>query len=172
MILSGDEIKKQVSLKRIHLHPFLEEHINPNSYNYRLGPQLLEMTDDPIDPRVEGTHREIPIPESGCLLLPGRLYLGSTLEEIGSSHYVISLIGRSSIGRLGLFLQITSDLSQLGTQHCWTLELKVVQPLLVYPNMKIGQVTFWTVDGAPESYYRGKYNSDLLPHSSRIFREL
>ena len=171
MILSGSEIKKQVGLKRIHISPFLEEHVNPNSYNYRLSPLLLQIKDDPIDPRVEPQHHQIEIPPQGYLLEPGRLYLGSTLEEIGSSHYVISLIGRSSLGRLGLFLQITSDLSQLGAQHCWTLELTVVQPFIIYPNMKIGQVSFWTVEGDPELYYQGKYH-DLRPHPSKIFGEL
>ena len=58
-----------------------------------------------------------------------------------------SLIGRSSVGRLGLFLQITADLGHLGKAHCWTLELKVVQSLIVYPHMKIGQVSFWQVTG-------------------------
>lgn len=171
MILSGLEIKKQVGLKRICISPFIEEHVNPNSYTYRLSPRLLEVYDDPIDPRIEYQHRQIEIPEEGYILEPGRLYLGSTLEEIGSSHYVISLIGRSSFGRLGLFLQITADLSQLGAQHCWTLEMKVVQPLIVYPNMKIGQVSFWVVEGETDFYYQGKYH-DLCPRSSKIFLEL
>jgi dCTP deaminase len=172
MILSGAEIKKQVDQKKIHISPFSESYLNPNSYNYRLSPRLLEITDDPIDPRSKNKYLQIEIPENGYILEPGRLYLGSTFEEIGSSDFVITLIGRSSLGRLGLFLQITADLSQLGSDHCWTLELKVVQPLIVYPLMKIGQVSFWTVDGQPESYYQGKYCHDFSPHHSEIYHEL
>jgi dCTP deaminase len=87
------------------------------------------------------------IPPEGFLLRPGRIYLGSTLEIIGSDTYVPSLIGRSSLGRLGLFLQITADLGHLGTKHCWTLELKTVQPLIIYAGMRIGQVSFWKPEG-------------------------
>ena len=36
MILTGPEIKKQVKLGKIHISPFIEENINPNSYNFRL----------------------------------------------------------------------------------------------------------------------------------------
>ncbi|OJH35768.1 dCTP deaminase domain-containing protein [Cystobacter ferrugineus] len=52
-------------------------------------------------------------PPEGFLLQPGRVYLGSTQEVIGTDTYVPSLIGRSSLGRLGLFLQITADLGHL-----------------------------------------------------------
>lgn len=171
MILSGLEIKKQVRQNRIHIHPFIEEHINPNSYNYRLHEKLLQIVDRPIDPKKEPEFLEITIPENGFLLQPGQLYLGSTFEEIGSDHYVTSLIGRSSVGRLGLFLQITADLGHLGAKHRWTLELKVVQPLIVYPMMKIGQVSFWSVDGSPERLYDGKYAKYSEAHCSELHKE-
>ena len=81
-----------------------------------------------------------------------------------------SLIGRSSVGRLGLFLQITADLGQLGAKHSWTLELKVVQPLIVYPMMKIGQVSFWVPEGE-FSDYDGKYAKYSTVHGSEISQE-
>lgn len=171
MILTGPEIKKQHSLQRIHISPFLENNLNPNSYNYRLNKELLEVIDNPIDPKSPSRYRKIVLTEQGYLLQPGHLYLGSTVEEIGSSYYVPCLIGRSSLGRLGLFLQITADLGQLGAKHCWTLELKVVQPLIVYPFMKIGQVSFWSIEGDPESYYNGKYAGDTVARCSEIHRE-
>jgi dCTP deaminase len=171
MILTGKEIKKQVQQGRIHIFPFIEEHINPNSYNYRLHEDLLEIIDLPIDPKVEPNFRKIKIGEEGYILQPGRLYLGSTIEEIGSDHYVTSLIGRSSVGRMGLFLQITADLGHLGAKHRWTLELKVVQPLIVYPNMKIGQVSFWTVEGASNDLYNGKYAKYSEAHCSELHQE-
>lgn len=171
MILTGTEIKKQVDLKRIFISPFSEKNINPNSYNYRLNKTLLEITDSTIDPKSKSSFHKIELTGEGYVLQPGRLYLGSTLEEFGSSHYVMTLMGRSSLGRLGLFLQITADLGQIGSKHCWTLELTVVQPLKIYPLMDIGQVCFWTVEGDPESYYQGKYAGDLTPSSSKIYQE-
>lgn len=147
MILTGAQIKQEVHDGTISIVPFKDDLINPNSYNYRLGNKLLVMDDEVLDVRVQPTTREITIPEEGYVLRQGITYLGFTVEAIGSTKFVPSLIGRSSLGRLGLFLQITADLGHIGTHHCWTLELKVVQPLRVYPNMRIGQVSFWKPDG-------------------------
>lgn len=172
MILTGNEIRKQVESGRIHLHPFEEGLINPNSYNYRLGDTLLELEDAVIDPAKEPSYRKRTIGSEGFVLKPGRLYLASTLEEIGSDYYVTTLIGRSSVGRLGLFLQITADLGHVGAKHAWTLELKVVQPLRVYKGMRIGQVSFWRVSGRQEHRYSDGYSSFSQPKGSKIYKEL
>ena len=109
---------------------------------------------------------------NGYVLKPHKLYLGNTIETIGSDKYVTQLIGRSSIGRLGLFLQVTAPLGHVGSRHKWTLELKCVQPLRVYPGMKIGQVTFWVMDGDKTmTYNHGKYNSFDKAHISMFYKE-
>ncbi len=172
MILTGSEIEKQVLSGKIQISPFCKTFVNPNSYNFRLSPNLLKIFDPVVDPLQESQYREVKIREEGFLLLPKKLYLGCTLEEIGSSEYVPTLMGRSSIGRLGLFLQITADLGQLGTCHSWTLELTVVQPLIVYPKMVIGQICFWTVDGNKGPLYNGKYHKDIMPKISKLHQEL
>jgi dCTP deaminase len=147
MILTGSQIQKEIVDGNITITPFQKDLLNPNSYNYRLGNELLVMSSSALDVRKQPTTHAITIPEEGYVLQPKTLYLGFTLEEIGSTKYVPSLIGRSSLGRLGLFLQITADLGHIGTNHKWTLELKVVQPLRVYPGMRIGQVSFWVPEG-------------------------
>lgn len=171
MVLTGSEIKKQVEAKRIHISPFTEKQLNPNSYNFKLNPEIYEITDDTIDPKKETQHKRIMLTDSGYILQPGRLYLGCTIEEIGSDYYVTNLLGRSCVGSMGLFLQITADLGHQGTKHCWTLEFKVVQPLIIYPEMIIGQVTFWRVDGDTHSLYDGKYVNYNTPHCSEIYKE-
>lgn len=145
MILTGSQITKSVLSGKIILDPFDKNLVNPNSYNYRLGDTLL-VSDNPKNLNQELTYKRIKIPPTGYILKPKKLYLGSTFETIGSRAYVPSLIGRSSLGRLGLFLQITADLGHIGTKHKWTLELAAVQPLKIYPGMKIGQVSFWKPD--------------------------
>jgi dCTP deaminase len=172
MILTGKEIEQNVYNKKIHINPFINKNLNPNSYNYRLGYEILELTEHCIDPRKIQAQKKITISKTGYKLDPGRLYLGNTYEEIGSDHYVISLIGRSSIGRLGLFVQITADLGNLGTKHKWTLELKCVQPLVIYPMIKIGQVSFWDVKGEKNKMYAGKYGKYFTAHGSKIYMEL
>jgi len=172
MILTGTEITREVENGNIHLKPFEKKLVNPNSYNYRLGETLYEVVSKPIDSRKPVDVIEHKISDKGYLLEPGKLYLGHTYEEIGSDDYVTSLIGRSSIGRLGLFLQITADLGHLGAKHCWTLELEVVQPLRVYPLMRIGQVSFWVTKGQKKIKYDGKYAKHSKPHRSEMFLEL
>ncbi len=116
--------------------------------------------------------KKIIIDEKGYVLQPNKLYLAATLEKIGSDKYVTHLIGRSSLGRLGLFLQITAPLGHAGCYHNWTLELKVVEPLRIYPNMVIGQVTFWHVYGDRYYTYRdGKYNKHKKAHVSMFYKK-
>jgi dCTP deaminase len=169
MILTNLEIIKQVSKKNINIEPFNKYLINPNSYNYRLDYELLEF-DGLIDAKEKCKPKKIILSEDGYVLQPNKLYLASTFEKIGSRKYLTQLIGRSSVGRLGLFLQITAPIGHVGTNHKWTLELKVVQPLKVYPLMKIGQVTFWKLEGDKTyTYETGKYNSYREPHISLYY---
>jgi dCTP deaminase len=154
MILTGPKIQAEVAKGHIQISPFKAELLNPNSYNYRLGTELLIMPGT-IDTRRQPVANRIAIPDTGYVLQPGTLYLGHTYERIGSTHFVPCLIGRSSLGRLGLFLQITADLGHLGTYHRWTLEMTVVQPLRIYPKMRIGQVSFWEPTAIPAQSFAG-----------------
>ena len=143
MILTGSEISKQVLEGRITIDPFSLDQINPNSYNYRLGRFIKEVNrDSPLDPTHANAEGSSEITENGFLVEPNRFYLSHTREKIGSSRFVPLLVGRSSIGRLGLFMQIAADLGNLGSCHQWTLELYSVHPIRVYSGMLIGQVSF------------------------------
>ena len=157
MILTGEEIHLELRRGRITIEPFHGDQLNPNSYNYRLSPEIKICTDSLLDPIRPGEWSSIHIPDDGLVLEPHRLYLGSTIESIGSDVYVPSLIGRSSLGRLGMFLQISADLGNLGAVHCWTLEIMVVQKLRVYPSMLAGQVSFWKPMGSVH-LYSGRYD--------------
>jgi dCTP deaminase len=170
MILTGQEIKKYVKKGLITIDPFCEDSVNPNSYNYHLSPNLL-LVEKGLDSRKKTEYKELTIPEEGLILEPHKLYLGVTKEIIGSKIFVTSLIGRSSIGRLGLFMQITADLGQLGHSHKWTLEMNVVKRLKVYPNMRIGQVSFWAPFGKNNYNYIDLYNTSNNPVVSKIYKE-
>lgn len=166
MILSGNEIKKQVDQGNIIIDPFDTSNINPNSYNYRLGEEYMlvpELSFKEIG--ITGNVKIQSIPIDGLLLLPGKVYLSTTFETIGSCKFVTSLIGRSSVGRLGLFLQLYADLGNLGPAHKWTLELTCVQPIIIYPHMTIGQVSFWMPAGEIKEY-QGQYTNFNTPHQA------
>jgi dCTP deaminase len=114
-----------------------------------------------------GEYRSIGLPEDGFLLDPHRVYLGHTFEVLGSSVYAMSLIGRSSTGRLGLFLQVSADLGHTGSVHRWTLEIVAVKPIVLYPGMSIGQISFWQNYGDVTPYLSG-YSDYSLPQISRL----
>lgn len=158
MIVTGPEIIKAQADGRILISPFDVSNVNPNSYNYHLGKRLICVEAD----RGGQKYTHFRIPDNGCILNPGILYLGSTAERIGSSSYAVTLLGRSSIGRLGIFLTATADLGHVGSDSCWTLEISVVQPVKVYPHMRIGQVAFWKTVGNA-ALYHGRYWGDTMP---------
>lgn len=170
MILTGSEIMAQVDKKRIIIKPFSRKNITTNSYDFHLGDTLLVYTEEILDPKIHNKTRPVIIPSDGLTLQPNRLYLGNTTEEIGSNHYVPIIRGKSSTGRIGLFVHITADLIDIGSIHQYTLMLHATQPVKVYPGMKIGQVTFWCVEGAIDELYQGKYNG-AGPQSSQIHKD-
>ena len=170
MILTGTEIKNQVLNKKIHIVPFIEENLNPNSYNFRLGNKLKIYKSKVLDPAKQNNFEEIEIPMEGMILEPGKLYLGHTIEEMGSDFYVPTMQARSSIGRLGLYIYLNSGLGDIGFKKQWTLELHSIHQLKVYPGMKIGQMLFWKPKGKI-ILYNGKYKNSKGPEISQIWRD-
>ncbi len=170
MILTGSEILKNYEEKKIVIDPFNRYQLNPNSYNFTLGKKLLVYNDYILDVKKENSFRELEIPEEGLTLAPGTVYLGYTEEVIGSDYFVPVIRGRSSIGRLGLFINITADLIDLGAIGQVTLQLNAVQPVTIYAGMQIGQVTFWTVSGSIEKY-KGRYQSSVGPVASKMYQD-
>ncbi|MFE2724079.1 deoxycytidine deaminase [Kitasatospora sp. NPDC059327] len=157
MILTGPEIVREREAGRITIEPFDPSQVNPNSYNYRLGETLRVHRSHELDTRATARPLdEFTIPPTGALLLPGRIYLGTTLESVGSTHYVPSLIGRSSLGRIGMFLQFSADMGNLGAVHRWTLEIEVVHPTLVHAGDRTGQISFTATCG-PVRLYDGHF---------------
>ena len=107
MILSGRMIAEKMG-NEIRIDPFDEARLNPNSYNLRLHEDLLVYTSEELDMRSPNPTEAMKIPEEGLLLEPSRLYLGRTIEHTETDGYVPMLEGRSSVGRLGLFVHVTA----------------------------------------------------------------
>lgn len=170
MILTGPEITAAAADGRVRISPFNEQQTNPNSYNVRLGTTLLTYTDRTLDAHHPNPTRRSEIGTSGYVLQPGQLYLGHTVEEIGSDSFVPLLFGRSSVGRLGLFVEITAPIGDIGFHGQWTLMLAPTRPLKVYAGMKIGQIMF-VVPVGPITLYSGKYQSATGPQPSAYWRD-
>ena len=143
MILTGKEIQKEIKKGRIIIDPFNVEDVETNSYDFHIDNTLYTYKKNILDPTEENPLEELKIPTSGLILSPKKIYIGKTKEKIGSNYFVPIIKGRSSTGRLGIFVNITADLIDLGSIQRPTLTIHVVQPVKIYPNTKIGQVTFW-----------------------------
>src|SRR5262245_23842318 len=113
MILSGHEIRRQLGAK-IKIDPFDEANLNPNSYNLTLHNELMTYEEVVLDMRKANRVRRLVIPDDGLVLSPNQLYLARTVERTETHGYVPMIEGRSSIGRLGLFVHITAGFGDVG----------------------------------------------------------
>lgn len=170
MILSGKEIERHIG-KEIIIEPFDPTRVNPNSYNLSLHNELLVYENNELDMKKLNPTKRITIPEKGLLLEPNRLYLGRTNEFTKTEGFVPMLEGRSSTGRLGLFIHVTAGFGDVGFAGYWTLEIFCIQPIRIYPNAQICQIYYHNIEGDYVPYQSGKYqnNTDIQP--SLMYRD-
>jgi dCTP deaminase len=171
MILSGDEIRKNLGTNIV-IDPFDEQNLNPNSYNLSLHNELMIYEEVVLDMRKANRVRRIVVPDEGLVLSPNQLYLGRTVERTETHNLVPMIEGRSSIGRLGLFVHVTAGFGDVGFCGYWTLEIFAVQPVRIYPFIPICQIFYHQLAGRITEYASDKYqnNSDIQP--SLLFKEL
>ncbi len=171
MILSGNEIRRQIG-SNIQIDPFDERQLNPNSYNLTLHDELLIYEELVLDMRKPSRTGRVKIPEEGLVLNPNQLYLGRTIERTETHNYVPMIEGRSSIGRLGLFVHVTAGFGDVGFAGYWTLEMFAVQPVRIYPGVPICQIFYHEITGEITEYQSNKYqhNRDIQP--SLLYKEL
>lgn len=183
-------------LPEITITPFDPRLCGPNSYDVHLSdrlrvydrvvpttpgfpPTVYELPptyDYPLDMRADNPTREIRIPESGLVLVPGTLYLGSTVERTVTSGLTPWLDGRSSVGRLGIHIHVTAgrgddafgEASETDGGSSWTMEIHVVHPVRVYAGVKIGQLSYFTLVGERRPYAGRYQNQGADPVASRF----
>ncbi len=170
MILTGSEINARIGGDII-IDPFNERFLNPNSYNLCLHNELLVYEEIVLDMRRPNRFRRYTIPPEGFILNPHQLYLGRTKERTETQNLVPMLEGRSSVGRLGLFVDVTAGFGDVGFCGYWTLEMFAVQPVRIYPDVPICQIFYHTISGEVTKYQSDKYqnNQDIQP--SLLFKE-
>ena len=168
MILTGQEILRRWHKGNdIKITPFDPKKLNPNSYNLTLFPELKIYTNQIIDPKNPKTET-IEIPKHGLVLRPNILYLGSTNEYTETYNLVPKIDGRSSIGRLGISVHITAGFGDIGFKGKWTLEISVVEPVIIYPNMEICQISYYIPYGDIQNY-EGRYQNQKTIQESKYF---
>ena len=170
MILSGNEIESRIN-NDIIINPYDKSKLNPNSYNLALHNELMIYDDTLLDMKLENKTSTIQIPDDGLVLEPNKLYLGRTLEYTETNNLVPMLEGRSSIGRLGLFIHVTAGFGDVGFKGYWTLEIFCVQPIKIYHSVEVCQIYYHTIEGDFKEYSSGKYQNNDGIQPSLLFRD-
>ena len=170
MILSGKEIESRIN-DEIIIDPFDKNRINPNSYNLSLHNELIMYKNSLLDMKKNNKVEKLKIPSNGLVLEANRLYLGRTVEYTETKNLVPMLEGRSSIGRLGLFVHVTAGFGDVGFKGFWTLEIFCIQPIKIYPNVEICQVYYHTLEGRHENYTSGKYQDNQGIQPSLLYKD-
>lgn len=171
-ILLKKEIIQNFEDGRIIMNPYISSQVGPNSYDVRLGDTLKVYKKRTLDVKKKNKTKTIKIPEKGLVLKPRKLYLGYTIEKVGSDYFIPMYEGRSSKARLGIQSHISAGFGDVGFKQQWTLEILVPHRIRVYPGMKIGQVYFMSINqeaNLVENRYSGKYVSQNGAQASKSY---
>ncbi|MCS7029065.1 MAG: dCTP deaminase [Bacteroidia bacterium] len=153
MILTDAQILAEIEKGNIKIEPFDRNCLGTNSYDVHLSKHLAIYRDEILDAKKHNPVIHFEIPEEGYILLPNRLYLGSTIEYTETFNAVPFLEGKSSVGRLGIDIHATAGKGDIGFCNHWTLEISVTQPVRVYAGMPIGQLIYFRPMGEVLQYY-------------------
>ncbi len=181
-MLSDTDIKSSIKNRDIEISPLIEEYIQPSSVDLRVGSDFRVFENHKyshIDPKAQQDDLTTLITasiEEPFVLHPGEFVLGTTFEKISLSNKVVArLEGKSSLGRIGLLIHSTAGFVDPGFSGYLTLELSNVAnlPIKIYPEMKIGQISFYYLNSPSESEYGtetygSKYQGQEGPTPSKI----
>ncbi|MGW3185684.1 dCTP deaminase [Kitasatospora sp. NPDC001119] len=173
MILTRAEIARSIDSGDIVIEPFDPRRISPNAYDWRLG-DTIRVCDSELDAAHSTEFEERTIPPDGMVLLPGRLYLGVTHERTHSERFAQMINGDRTVGALGVWVHVSAPLGHVGHAIRWTLEIRVVRPVRIYPGMTFGKIIFLKTLGAEASYQNmgRKYTRTSGIDTSRLYEEL
>ena len=184
VVLSDRTIRRLIDEGRIGIAPFDPELMQPSSLDVRVDRYFRVFRNSRypfIDVKAEQEDLTELVEVEGSeafILHPGEFVLGSTLECVTlPDDLVARLEGKSSLGRLGLLIHSTAGFIDPGWDGHVTLELSNVAnlPITIYPEMKIGQLSFVQLSEPAERPYGSagigsKYQGQRGPTPSRYWQ--
>lgn len=168
MIASDKEIRRLLESGELEITNLKPESIQPASIDLRLGEDFYSLAPNrAISPREELEYEKHSFEDRRIGVK--QFVLATTMERIKiPKNYAAMVQGRSSIGRLGLFVENAGWVDP-GFEGELTLELynatDVCVDLIV--GMRICQLVLMKV-GEEGSPYQGKYQGQMGPTGSRI----
>jgi dCTP deaminase len=184
VVLPDGEIRRLLDAGRIGIAPFDEGLMQPSSIDVRVD-RYFRVFRNSRYPYIDVKQAQEDLTElvevdgeEPFILHPGEFVLGSTLERVTlPDDLVARLEGKSSLGRLGLLIHSTAGFIDPGWDGHVTLELSNVAnlPITIYPEMKIGQLSFMQLTEAAQRPYGSagigsKYQGQRGPTPSRYWR--
>lgn len=172
MILSDKTIAEMIKNKKLSINPLTENQIQPASVDLRLGTSYLKIKEHQVgfmslDQEIEYEHFE----NDEVIIPPHSFLLATTMEYVKLPDNLTAFVeGRSSIGRMGLFIQNAGWVDP-GFEGQITLELYNANrlPIKLIKGWRICQLVFAQMDQFAEHPYKGKYQGQLNATGSRIF---
>ena len=174
MILSDSTLRQYLADGVIGIDPMVDGQIQPASVDVRLGTHFLVldehgMTSLSLDDEI--LYREI---EADSIIVPPKSFLlATTMEYIRLPNDVTAFVeGRSSIGRMGLFIQNAGWVDP-GFEGEITLEIFNANtlPIKLTSGRRICQLVFAQMDKATMNPYRGKYQGQKKAKGSLVRRD-
>lgn len=175
MILSDKTLKKMIESGELGMDPITEDSIQPASIDCRLGDHFLVVEDREmsiIDLNSEIKYRELDGPS--ITIPPHSFLLATTMEYVRLPNNLTAFVeGRSSIGRIGLFIQNAGWVDP-GFQGQITLELYNANslPIRLEAGRRICQLVFCSMDQEAAAPYQGKYQGQKRATGSRVFNDI
>lgn len=174
MIISDTTLKKYITDGNIIVDPLEDYQIQPASIDMRLGTHFLtidehEMEHLSMDEPIH--YREINKEE--ITIAPKSFILATTMEYIKIPDNISAFVeGRSSIGRMGLFIQNAGWVDP-GFEGEITLEIFNANslPIKLSAGRRICQLVFAEMDQATNNPYRGKYQGQRKARGSDVRRD-
>lgn len=176
MVLTDKVIKQRLQEGSIVIEPFVPENLGTNSYDLTLGDNVLIYEASFLDVKEKNDLKTVKVEwsEEGFIdLEPGELYICTSNEYTESHKDVPVIFGKSSLGRLGLFVHITAGFGDVGFCGKWTLELACVKPLRIYKGMKIAQIVWFESHEAEVKYFEkadAKYHNQQDATASKYYK--
>lgn len=174
MILSDRTIKQMIASGQLMIDPISETQIQPASVDMRLGTHFLKVNENKngiITLDDEINYETIDSEE--IIIPPHSFLLATTMEYIKLPNQLTAFVeGRSSIGRIGLFIQNAGWVDP-GFEGQITLELYNANrlPIKLTAGRRICQLVFASMDQEAQNPYRGKYQGQKNAVGSRIFQD-
>ena len=174
MILSDKTIKKLLKSGELVIDPLAENAIQPASVDCTIGNHFLLVDEnhmEHISLDSEIKYREV---EAESITIPAHSFLLATTNEYVKlpNNLTAFVEGRSSIGRIGLFIQNAGWVDP-GFEGKITLELYNANslPIRLTAGRRVCQLVFCKMDEAAETPYNGKYQGQNKTTGSRVFKD-